>query len=131
MSNKKVEKPNNWLLVKNLHFLILMKLGENNHFMTNFAWIWAQLDQNYNFFTFSQLFGFSTFLLLILYDGFPHFFGENYYGFSWSVRQPFALWLILCALPLQRWEPVTDSRCLVPSNECECIREVHLPQMNV
>ena len=30
------------------------------------AWIWAQLDQNYGFFTYNQMFGFSTFLLLIL-----------------------------------------------------------------
>ena len=31
------------------------------------AWIWAQLDKNYAFFTYSQMFGLSNFLLLILY----------------------------------------------------------------
>ena len=45
--------------------------------------------------------------------GLRRFFGENYCEFSWSVRQPFALWLVLYVLPPQKWEPVTDSRCLV------------------
>ena len=34
----------------------------------NIDWIWAQLDQNYGFFTSSQLFGLSNFLLPILYE---------------------------------------------------------------
>ena len=69
MGNKKVELSTISLLLKNLQFLPnfmtlfeMITLG-----IGNIAWIWALLDQNYKLFANSQLFGFSTYSLHILY----------------------------------------------------------------
>ena len=71
MGNKKVDKPKNWLLVKNLQFELILRLCYPSHeFFKN----WGKIV---DFFINSQILSNSTFLLPILYEGFRGYFARK------------------------------------------------------